>query len=237
MSSQEFVFKQFTILQDKCAMKVGTDAVLLGSWVTTSGAKTILDIGTGTGIIALMLAQKSDAVVDAIDIDNNAYLQAIQNISNCKWKNRIHVHHTSIQQFAAIQNHKYDLIVSNPPYFVDSSKAIEESRTNARHTDQLPFDDLLNGVLNLLNTEGKFYVILPTKESQGFREMAEKQNLFLTKLTRVITRTDKPEKRLLMKFEFIKKEVIEDSIVIENEGRHCYTDEYIELTKDYYLGF
>ncbi len=237
MSSQEFVFKQFTILQDKCAMKVGTDAVLLGSWVTTSSAKTILDIGTGTGIIALMLAQKSNAVVDAIDIDNNAYLQAIQNISNCKWKNRINVHHTSIQQFSTSCDHKYDLIVSNPPYFVDSSKAIEESRTNARHTDQLPFDDLLNGVLNLLDTDGKFYVILPTKESQGFREMAEKQNLFLTKLTRVITRTDKPEKRLLMKFEFIKKEVEEDSIVIENEGRHCYTDEYIELTKDYYLGF
>ena len=237
MSSQEFVFKQFTILQDKCAMKVGTDAVLLGSWVTTSSAKTILDIGTGTGIIALMLAQKSNAVVDAIDIDNNAYLQAIQNISNCKWKNRINVHHTSIQQFSTSCDHKYDLIVSNPPYFVDSSKAIEESRTNARHTDQLPFDELLNGVLNLLNPDGKFYVILPTKESQGFREMAEKQNLFLTKLTRVITRTDKPEKRLLMKFEFIKKEVEEDSIVIENEGRHCYTDEYIELTKDYYLGF
>lgn len=237
MSSQEFVFKHFTILQDKCAMKVGTDAVLLGSWVDTSNAKTILDIGTGTGIIALMLAQKSDAIVEAIDIDANAFLQAEQNANNCHWKDRIHIRHTSLQQFANSSDHKYDLIVSNPPYFVDSSKALEESRTNARHTDQLPFDALLNGVLSLLSPNGKFYVILPTKESQVFREMAEKQNLFLTKLTRVITRTDKPEKRQLMKFEYTKGEVEEDSIVIEKEGRHCYTEEYTELTKDYYLGF
>ncbi len=237
MSSQEFVFKQFKILQDKCAMKVGTDAVLLGSWVTTTDAKKILDIGTGTGIIALMLAQKSDAIVDAIDIDANAFIQAVQNATNCHWKERICIHHISLQQYTASCSHKYDLIVSNPPYFVDSSKALEKSRTNARHTDQLPFDDLLNGVLRLLNPSGQFYVILPTKESQVFREMAEKQNLFLTKLTRVITRTDKPEKRLLMKFEFTQNEIEENSIIIEQEGRHCYTDEYTELTKDYYLGF
>lgn len=237
MSSQEFVFKQFKILQDKCAMKVGTDAVLLGSWVNASNAKTILDIGTGTGIIALMLAQKSNAIIDAIDIDNNAFMQAAENITDCKWKERIHIHHISLQQYSAGSNHKYDLIVSNPPYFVDSSKALEESRTNARHTDQLPFGDLLNGVLNLLNPDGIFCVILPTKESQVFRDMAEEQNLFLTKLTRVITRTDKPEKRLLMQFEFTKKTIEEYFIIIEKDERHSYTDEYKELTKDYYLGF
>jgi len=237
MSSQEFVFKQFKISQDKCAMKVGTDAVLLGSWVNTSHAKTILDIGTGTGIIALMLAQKSYARIDAIDIDKNAFEQATENVSFCNWKERIHVYQTSLQQYTLSCNDKYDLIVSNPPYFVDSSKAFEESRTNARHTDQLPFEDLLNGVLRLLNQTGKFYVILPTKESQVFREMAEEQKLFLTKLTRVITRTDKLEKRLLMKFEFTKKTISENSIVIEKDERHTYTDEYKELTKDYYLGF
>ncbi len=237
MSSIEFVFKQFTILQDKCAMKVGTDAVLLGSWVNASTANKILDIGTGTGIIALMLAQKSTGSVDAIDLDENAFKQAMQNVSNSRWKNRINIHHVSLQQYSLSNSLEYDLIVSNPPYFVDSSKASEESRTNARHTDQLPFDDLLSGVLDLLSDDGKFYVILPTKESQVFCDMAEKKNLFLTRLTRVITRTDKPEKRLLMKFEFTKREVQEDSIIIEKEGRHCYTDEYIELTKDYYLGF
>lgn len=237
MSSQEFVFKQFKIHQDKCAMKVGTDAVLLGAWVNATTSKYILDIGTGTGIIALMLAQKSTAMIDAIDIDTNACQQATENIADCKWKDRIHIHQISIQQYASECDRKYDLIVSNPPYFVDSSKASEESRTNARHTDQLPFEDLLNGVLKLLSPNGKFYVILPTKESQLFREMAEANNLYLHKVTRVITRADKPEKRLLMKFKFNKRTVEEDSITIEKDERHSYTDEYKELTKDYYIAF
>ena len=237
MSNQEFAFKQFNILQSKCAMKVGTDAVLLGSWVNCPNAKTILDIGTGTGIIALMLAQKIGGKIDAIDIDENAFAQAKENITNSKWHERIQVFHTSLQLFSEQNNRKYDLIVSNPPYFVDSSKALEESRTNARHTDQLPYSDLLNGVLKLLNPTGRFYVILPTKESEQFCSLAAEHKLFLTKLTRVITRTDKPEKRLLMRFEFTKKEFSEDSITIEEDKRHSYTSEYKELTKDYYLHF
>jgi tRNA1Val (adenine37-N6)-methyltransferase len=237
MANQEFVFKQFKITQDKCAMKVGTDAVLLGSWVNPSNADSILDIGTGTGIIALMLAQRSNAVIDAIDIDNNAFVQASENAAACSWKDHIHVHNISLQQFSLNNEKKYDLIVSNPPYFIDSSKAFEESRSNARHTDQLPYDDLLKGVLTLLNPHGKFYVILPTKESEQFRDLAEQNKLFLTKLTRVITRTDKPEKRWLMRFEFIRKSFSEDSLIIEKDERHSYTDEYKELTKDYYLGF
>ncbi len=237
MPSQEFVFKQFKILQDKCAMKVGTDSVLLGSWVNTDNIKSILDIGTGTGIIALMLAQKSGAYIDAIDIDENAAIQAAENAKQSIWKDRIFIHHIALQKFEFESNKKYDLIVSNPPYFVDSSKAIEESRTNARHTDQLAYADLLNGVLKLLNTTGKFYVILPTKEGELFRDMAEERKLFLTKLTRVKTRSDKSEKRLLMRFEFIRKTFSEDVIVIEQDERHSYTPEYKALTKDYYLGF
>ena len=188
-------------------------------------------------IIALMLAQKSGARIDAIDIDTNAFIQASENMNDCPWKDRIDVHHISLQQFAKESDHKYDLIVSNPPYFVDSSKASEESRTNARHTDLLPFDDLKNGVLKLLNVTGKFYVILPTKESESFREMAEENKLYLTKLTRIITRTDKPEKRVMMRFEFTPRAFSEDSITIEKDERHSYTDEYKELTKDYYLAF
>lgn len=237
MPNQEFVFKQFKIVQDKCAMKVGTDAVLLGSWVNTTNANSILDIGTGTGIIALMLAQKSNARIDAIDIDQAAYIQATENINACKWKDHIHAHHVSLQQFVQGHTDKYDLIVSNPPYFVDSSKASGEARSNARHTDQLPYVDLLNGVLKLLNPGGKFYVILPTKESELFRDMAEEHKLYLTKLTRVVTRTDKPEKRWLMRFEFTRKSFSEDSIIIEEDERHSYTDAYKELTKEYYLGF
>lgn len=237
MPNKEFVFKQFKIVQDKCAMKVGTDAVLLGSWVNTANIQSILDIGTGTGIIALMLAQRSNAVIDAIDIDLNAFIQATENVAGCRWKERIRVHHVSLQEFAAIPNHRYDLIVSNPPYFVDSSKASGESRSNARHTDQLPYDDLLKGILRLLGPSGKFYVILPTKESELFRDMAEQHKLYLTRLTRVVTRTDKPEKRWLMRFEFTRKSFSEDSIIIEADERHSYTDAYKELTKEYYLGF
>ncbi len=238
MANQSFAFKQFKINQDKCAMKVGTDAVLLGAWVNTANAKHILDIGTGTGIIALMLAQKSGAKIDAIDIDQNAFIQAQENVNNCLWKDRILIHNTALQKFSDEEReYKYDLIVSNPPYFVDSSKAIEESRTNARHTDQLPYNDLLNGVLNLLSPTGKFYVILPTKESELFRDLALENKLFLTKVMRVITRTDKPEKRWLMRFEFTQRSFSESSITIEKDERHSYTDEYKELTKDYYLAF
>jgi tRNA1Val (adenine37-N6)-methyltransferase len=238
MANQTFAFKQFKISQDKCAMKVGTDAVLLGAWVNTANAKHILDIGTGTGIIALMLAQKSGAKIDAIDIDQNAFIQATENVNNCDWKSRITIHNTSLQKFAEQQHeYKFDLIVSNPPYFVDSSKAMEESRTNARHTDQLPYDELLNGVLKLLSPAGKFYVILPTKESELFKELALENKLYLTKLTRVVTRADKPEKRWLMRFEFTQRSFSESSITIEKDERHSYTDEYKELTKDYYLAF
>src|ERR1017187_8250144 len=115
MSNTTFAFKQFTIKQDKCAMKVGTDAVLLGAWVNSVNSKNILDIGTGTGVIAIMLAQKSDANIDAIDIDEKAVQQALQNVNSCPWKERINVHHTAFQNFSANQQKKYDLIVSNPP--------------------------------------------------------------------------------------------------------------------------
>jgi tRNA1Val (adenine37-N6)-methyltransferase len=237
MPKQTFVFKQFKINQDKCAMKVGTDAVLLGAWINPLSAKTILDIGTGTGIIALMLAQRSGARIDAIEIDDNAFMQSTENVNECKWKERIHIHHVSLQDYINLSDHKYDLIVSNPPYFVDSSKASGESRSNARHTDHLPFNDLLRGVLKLLNLNGKFYVILPTKEGELFREMAEENKLYLTKRTRVITRADKPQKRLLMRFEFTNRTLSEDSIIIEENERHSYTDAYKTLLKDYYLAF
>jgi len=237
MSNNVFEFKQFKIIQDKCAMKVGTDAVLLGAWVNVANVKTILDIGTGTGIISLMLAQKSGAKIDAIDIDKNSYDQAVENVNECKWKDRIHVFHESLQQYSIQSEKKYDLIVSNPPYFVDSSKAQEASRTFARHTDQLHYDELLKGVLKLLNPTGKFYLILPTKEAEQFREMAEQNKLYLTKQAKVVTRTDKTEKRLLMRYEFTQRAFSEDTIVIEKDERHSYTDQYKELTKDYYLAF
>jgi len=238
MPNQTFVFKQFVIHQDKCAMKVGTDAVLLGAWADPKGAKNILDIGTGTGIIALMLAQRSGALIDALDIDENACLQARENASNCPWKERINVIHSSAQDYSLRSAKKYDLIISNPPYFEASTKALEQKRTVARHNDMLPYCELLASVLNLLDSKGKFYVILPCKEGEHLRDMAAEKKLYLSKITRVRTRTDKTtEKRLLMQFSFEQKHFSEDSIVIEKDARHDYTDEYKQLTRDYYLAF
>lgn len=238
MSNQVFAFKQFTLKQDKCAMKVGTDAVLLGAWANTEQATSILDIGTGTGIIALMLAQKSKASIDAIDIDQNAFIQAQENISISNWADRIKAYHISLQHFMLTANKKYDLIISNPPYFADCSKALDQERTTARHTDLLTFEELLDGVLELLENHGKFNVILPCKEGILFRDMAETKKLFLSKLTRIRTKADKTtEKRFLMEFEFQRNTFSENTITIEQDSRHHYTNEYKELTKDYYLAF
>jgi tRNA1Val (adenine37-N6)-methyltransferase len=238
MPQETFVFKQFTIHQDKCPMKVGTDAVLLGAWIRPGTAKRILDIGTGTGILAIMLAQKSTAAIDAIDIDVEAVEQARQNADFCKWRERVKVAHASLQQFSKAAGSKYDLIVSNPPYFIDSSKPPEEGRTLARHNDYLPFDELVEGVVKLLEPHGKFFVILPNKEAIIFKDLAEKKGLKLSRLLRVRTKHDKAtEKRHIMQFEFHPASFSEDSIVIEKEGRHEYTDEYKELTKDYYIHF
>jgi tRNA1Val (adenine37-N6)-methyltransferase len=240
MSNTRFAFKQFTIHQEKCAMKVGTDAVLLGAWAKTYGVRRIFDIGTGTGVIALMLAQRCGAHIDAIDIDEQTAEEAKENVQNSPWKDRVHIHHISLQDFVRMQEDKYELIVSNPPYFNDSLPATEASRTKARHTILLPFPDLIFAATKLLSKDGKFYVILPTKEGEQFREMAEAKGLHLRRLTRVKTTAEKPEKRLLMQFGFTAKpQVSESSLIIEKDNLNAqhYTEEYVELTKDYYLYF
>lgn len=236
MSGSTFVFKQFKINQDRCGMKVGTDAVLLGSWTDTDEAETILDIGTGTGIIALMLAQRSNALIDAIDVEESACSQAVENVEASPWSKRIKIQHIALQAFAIAHKNKYDLIVSNPPYFIDSSKAEGIERSISRHTDLLPFDELASGVVKLLKPAGKFCVILPVKEGNIFRAIMEKQGLHLTRLLRIKGSEDKPTiKRLLMQFEFVKKPLSESTISIEKKKRHHYTEHYKILTQDYYL--
>jgi tRNA1Val (adenine37-N6)-methyltransferase len=238
MPSTSFAFKQFVINQDKCAMKVGTDAVLLGAWVFPNGSKQILDIGTGTGVVALMLAQKTDAHIDAIDIDENAFLQATQNVSESKFVNQVSVTHSSLQEYSKTTSKKYNLIVTNPPYFEQSLKSSDEQRSFARHADVLPFEELIEGVTKLLDPKGKFCLILPTLEAEKFRAMAQKKGLFLSKLLRIKSKVNKDtDKRHLMQFEFTPTEFSEQTIAIEYEERHQYTDEYMELTKDYYLNF
>jgi tRNA1Val (adenine37-N6)-methyltransferase len=238
MPNISFAFKRFNIKQDRCAMKVGTDAVLLGAWVIPNGSKRILDIGTGTGIISLMLAQKSNALIVAIDIDKNSTEQAKLNVEESIFKNQVEVKHLSFQELANTSNDKFNLIVTNPPYFIDSLKSSGDSRNIARHNDMLSFEDLLSGVKKLLDEKGKFCLILPKNEAMKFREMAEAKGLYLSKLLRVRTTLEKDsEKRHLMQFEFKESEFSESTLIIEGDSHRNYTDEYKALTKDYYIHF
>lgn len=219
-------------------MKVGTDAVLLGAWVLPNGSQNILDIGTGTGIIALMIAQKSSANIIAIDIDENAVIQAKQNVLESKFANQINVQLSSFQTFANSATIKFNLIVTNPPYFEQSYKSSDEQRSQARHADVLPFEELLDGVKKILDIKGKFCLILPRIEAEKFTLLAEKKGFQLSKLLRVKSRADKDlAKRHIMQFEFKATEFSENTLIIEDGDRHQYTPDYIALTKDYYLNF
>lgn len=236
MSQNDFRFKQFTVRQDRCAMKVGTDGVLLGAWTQPGNARTILDIGTGTGLIALMIAQKSDAVIDAIDIDRHATVQAEENFSISPWSNRLNAIYESVQEFANHTTRRYDLIVSNPPYFMGAHPAPDEARNVARHMDEtLSIEELTACVKKLLEPHGRFCVILPFMEGMKFREYAENHGLYANHLTKVKTKSDKTEKRLMMEFELTRKNMTEDELTIQ-EADDSYTGQYIELTKDYYVG-
>jgi tRNA1Val (adenine37-N6)-methyltransferase len=230
-----FQFKQFNIVQNNTAMKVGTDGVLLGAWTRTTEGR-ILDIGTGTGLIAIMLAQRSrTALVDAIEVESKAYNQAAENISASNWKNRIEAHHTPIQNFE--QTSQYDLIVSNPPFFAASTKAPNEDRNTARHTDTLSFDDLIASVIRLLNSDGIFSLILPINEAELFINLATRKKLFLNKKCTIKPNPTKLAKRVLMEFSFSEMEINSKELTIETATRHQYTKEYISLTKDFYLKF
>jgi len=238
MSNDTFEFKKFKIKQDKCAMRVSTDAVLLGAWVIPNGSSSILDIGTGTGIIALMLAQKTNALITAIDIDKDSTEQAKLNVAESIYSTKVNVIHSSFQELVKTSTQKFNLIVTNPPYFIDSLKNSSETRSTARHTDLLSFEDLLNGVKKLLDDKGKFCLILPKNEASLFREMAQTKGLYLSKLLRIRTRFEKDsEKRHLMQFEFKESEFSESTLVIEKDSHRNYTQEYKDLTKDYYLHF
>lgn len=231
-----FKFKQFTIHQGKCAMKVGTDGVLLGAWTSLNHLpNTILDIGTGTGIIALQMAQRSTAqIIDAIEIDNNAFEQAVENLENSPWSDRLYCYHASIQEFMEEINDNYDLIVSNPPFYNDLFPSKNDARSKARSTSALPFETLVKSASKLLSKNGIFSIILPYKEEESFIGLAKEHGLLANKICRVKGTPSSTTKRSLMEFSFIKKNPIVEGLIIET-ARHQYTNEYINLVKDFYL--
>jgi len=233
MPNPYFRFKQFTVWHNRTAMKVGTDGVLLGAWAEVAGAKSILDIGTGTGLIALMLAQRSNAEIDAIEIEKNAYEQASENVKTSIFSRRINVMHSSLQDFDAQKC--YDLIVSNPPYFVQSLKNPAQQKALARHNDTLTQEDLLNFATKQLSAAGRLAVILPVEEGRAMQEKAETYALFCNRLTRVIPRQAANAKRLLMEFSRTERSVSETELQIETDKRHEYSSTFKHLTKDFYL--
>ncbi|MFC7356450.1 tRNA1(Val) (adenine(37)-N6)-methyltransferase [Jejudonia soesokkakensis] len=217
-------------------MKIGTDGVLLGAWTPlTSNPNTILDVGAGTGIISLQLAQRSDAqTIDAIEIDDNAYEQCTENFENSHWGDRLFCYHASVQEFASEIDETYDLIVSNPPFYSEDYKSSDEARDTARFTDALPFQHLLVCVAHLLSEEGVFSVIIPKKEEEGFISLASESDLFPFKICHVQGTPSSEVKRSMLAFSFQKKKTETTSLVIEN-SRHDYTPEYIQLVQDFYL--
>ena len=231
-----FKFKQFTVHQDRCAMKIGTDGVLLGAWAPIdTSINSILDIGTGTGIIALMLAQRSNAaIIDALEIDADAYEQAVENFEASPWSDRLFCYHASFQEFIEEIEERYDFLISNPPFFSENHKTSDAQRAIARFEDALPFEHLLTGASRLLSINGRFAAIFPCKEEQRVIDIARQVHFFPQKITRVKGTAVSDNKRslLLFGFDMVAPEI--DELVIEN-SRHQYTDAYIRLTKDFYL--
>lgn len=235
MSNIFFKFKQFTVFQDQCAMKVGTDGVLLGAWAEVSGCNQVLDIGTGTGLVALMLAQRNPAaIIHALDIDEGCVMQAQQNISYSPFNQRIEVRQISFQDFAQHADQKYDLIVSNPPYFQNALKSPHLSRNHARHNDSLSFYDILTEGSALLAEGGRIALILPHEFKQLILELAATVQLFATRITNVFPLHHKPAKRLLIELGRKEIDCVEDDLIVEL-SRHQYSDAFNALTHEFYL--
>lgn len=234
--NEPFRFKEFSINQDRCAMKIGTDSVLLGSWTSVDhNPFSILDIGAGTGVLSLMLAQRSTAeLIDAIEIDDNAYEQCVDNFENSPWSDRLFCFHASLEEFTEEIEDAYDLIISNPPFYSESYKSDNEQRDMARFADAMPFRHLVESVSKLLSKSGMFSVVLPYSKEKDFIVLASKEHLFPKRILRVKGTPNSDIKRSLIEFTFQENEVEPEELIIET-ARHQYTQDYIELTKDFYL--
>ncbi|MEN9370872.1 MAG: hypothetical protein RI952_1737 [Bacteroidota bacterium] len=239
MSNTHFNFKQFSVQQNLCSMKVGTDGVLLGAWTNMDNANNILDIGTGTGLIALMLAQRSNANITAVDAEANAYQQAKINFDASPWTNRLQLVHSKIQDFHSDQ--LFDLVVSNPPYFSGYYSSENLSRDIARSADVLlPYEELISSAKKLLIANGRLTLILPADQQEKIITIANQNELALSRLTFVKTKNTKDAKRILLEFVNATsevKEIIDELTIQSDDNGRVYTQEYIDLTKDFYLAF
>jgi tRNA1Val (adenine37-N6)-methyltransferase len=236
MANNYFSFKKFTVYQDKCAFKVGTDGVLLGASADVTGACKILDIGTGTGLIALMLAQKCEAEIIAIESDQNSFEQACTNVSLSKWQDRIKVVCSELQSYDP-GGVRFDLIVTNPPYFTDSLKNPDKRIAPTRHNFTLNNDELLKGASRLMTEDGKLQVIMPYVEGNILIAEAQEYGLYCNSILKIKPLPTSDIRRLILTFSGKKQKATEKFLTIEHGKRHEFTEEYKNLTKDFYLKF
>jgi tRNA1Val (adenine37-N6)-methyltransferase len=236
MANNYFQFKQFTIRQERSAFRVGTDGVLLGACADISRATSILDIGTGTGLLALMLAQRCSAIITAIEPDYESYLQACENIDSSPWKTRINLVNTDLQSFDPGSD-RFDLIVSNPPFFTDSLKNPDPRKSGARHNDSLTTPELIQGSVKLLTDSGQLNIIMPYVEGNILIAEAVRFGLYCNNVLKIRPLPTSEIRRLILKFSKIRENPKESFLTIEHGMRHEFTEDYINLTKDFYLKF
>lgn len=232
-----FQFKQFKIIQEKTAMKVGTDAVLFGAWVNISEAKDILDIGTGTGVVTLMAAQRSKARITGIEIEKKAAEEAHDNVKNSPWSNRCLIENISFQKFSNNTNKTFDLVISNPPFFVNNKKSKDNNLAIAKHNDLLPFSEMIHGSLNILHANGRLALILPVIPAKDFIHLAGKNGLHLNRLSLVRPNFRKEVHRYLMEFSRNKTTIETDDFAIHEDDGSDFTQKYKTLTSEFYLNF
>lgn len=237
MSETLFRFKKFQVSQKFCAMKINTDGVLLGAWAEAPVSGHVLDVGTGSGVIAMMLAQRSKSVkILGIEIDEASYKEAKLNMGSCEWKERLTPIMGSIQDFSRETNEKFDLVVSNPPFFSGGTLSSTQEKTVVRHAVKLPHNELLRAAYRLLKETGDFSVILPHIEGLRFIELAEQYRFFLGRYTEVFSFPEAPVERLLLSFKKQLITVSKNQLFIRDETR-AFSSAYRELTKAFYLKF
>ncbi len=236
MGNNYFNFKQFTVWQEKSAFKVGTDGVILGAYADIAEAKRILDIGTGTGLIALMLAQRCNAEIVAIEPDPESFLEASENFRKSHWSDRISVVNCLLQEYS-YDDRDFDLIVTNPPYFIDSLKNPDLAKSNARHNESLNHADILSGVRRLLREDGKLYIILPYPEGSVFIAEAREYGFYCNRILKVKPVPTADIIRLVLGFSRTRTIASEKFLTIEKGKRHEFTEEYLNLTREFYLKF
>lgn len=235
MSNTWFQFKKFRINQEKAAVKVGVDSVLLGSLIGFENPENILDIGTGTGLLAFMAEQRTGADVTAIEIDNDAYIQCLENVVLNMKQESIKVLNISFQDFCKNSTNKFDHIISNPPFFSDSTKPKAESLYVAKHTCKLSFNDLVSGVSKLLKLKGIFSLIIPFDNKETFIKIANRNYLYLFRHIDIYPKKNKPANRIILEFAKENRKPFSEKVCIRDIYSNEYTEEYKQLTKEFYL--